>query len=104
MVHILETNPNTNLEKHSCPNDIKCLFIELSFRKSKWMLCGKYHPPSQNDKYHFNYFYKAVDATCSNYERVLFVLHYIEAFLYKRELSKLVKEKTCSKICKIQVV
>ena len=39
---------------------IECLFIELKFRKCKWLLCGTYHPPSQDDEYYFNYLDKAL--------------------------------------------
>ena len=70
--------------------------MELNFRKCKWLLCRTYHPPSQNDKYYFNYLDKAFDA-CSNYEKVLIAgdfnsektEHYIESFLYKHELSNM---------------
>ena len=47
MVYIRDTAPKKILEKRSCPNDIGCYFIELDFRKRKWLLCGTYHPPSQ---------------------------------------------------------
>ena len=102
MVYVQETIPSKILEKHSCPNNIEYLFIELNFRKFKWLLCGTYHPPSQNDEYYFNYLDKALDSY-SNYEKVLLVRdfiteiteHYIESFLYEHELSNLVKEKTC---------
>ena len=102
MIYIRDTIPSKILEKHSCPNNIECLFIELNFRKCKWLLCGTYHPPSQNDEYYFNYLDKALDSY-SNYEKVLLVgdfnteitEHCIESFLYEHELSNLVKEKTC---------
>ena len=35
------------------PDDIEGMFIELNFRKSKWVLGGMYHPPSQKDDYFF---------------------------------------------------
>ena len=34
------------LTKHKFPDNIKALFIEINFRKRKWLLCGLYHPPS----------------------------------------------------------
>ena len=46
MIYIRGTIPTKILEKHSCPNDIECLFTELNFRKCKWPLWGTYHPPS----------------------------------------------------------
>ena len=100
MIYIRYTIPSKILEKHSCPNNIECLFIELNFRKCMWLLCGTYHPPSQNDEYYFNYLEQAL-GTYSNYEKALLVRditeHYIESFLYEHELSHLVKEKTCFK-------
>ena len=76
-------------------------FIELNFRKYKWLPCGTYYQPSQNDEYYFNYLDKDPD-TYSNYVKDLLVgdfnteitEHYIESFLYEHELSNLVKEKT----------
>ena len=32
-IYIRDTIPSKILEKHSCPNNIECLFIELNFRK-----------------------------------------------------------------------
>ena len=46
MIYIRGTIPTKILEKHSCRNDIECLFTELNFRKCKWLLWGTYHPPS----------------------------------------------------------
>ena len=55
MVCIRDKIPSKILGKHSCPKDIECLFIEINFRKCKWLLCGTYYPPSQNDEYYFHY-------------------------------------------------
>ena len=46
------------------------MFVELNFRKSKWLLFGTYHPPAYNDKYFFNCIDKALD-TYSNYDVLL---------------------------------
>ena len=35
MVYIRDTTPSKILEKHICPNDIECIFIELNFRKCR---------------------------------------------------------------------
>ena len=56
------------LSKHSHPYDIKGLFLELNFRKSKWLLVVTCHPPS---KLH-QYLYKNVNKILhmySNYEK-----------------------------------
>ena len=54
--------PSKLLTKHSFPNDTEGLFVEINFRKSKWLLFGTYHPASQNDQYYF----KALDVYSSN--------------------------------------
>ena len=96
MIYIRDTIPSKILEKHSYPKSIECLFIELNFRKYKWLLCGTYHLPSQNDECYFNYLDKALDSY-SNYRKVLLVGYFnteiTALFLYEHELSNLVKQK-----------
>ena len=41
------------LTKDKFPDDTEALFLEISFRKCKWLLCGLYQPPSQTDQYFF---------------------------------------------------
>ena len=104
MIFIRDTISSKILEKHIFPNDVESIFVELNFRKCKWLLCGTYHPPSQSDEYFFNNLDKALD-TYSRYDKVLLVGDFnteiseqrIESFLYMHELCNLVKEKTCFK-------
>ena len=80
------------------------LFVELNFRKCKWLLFGKYHPPSQPDIYYFDNLDRASD-TYSNYEKRLLVRDFntktseprTDSFVCEHELHNLVKEKTCFK-------
>ena len=58
------------LKKHKFPDDIEELFMEISFRKFKCLLCGLYHPPSQSDEYFFDHIDKALDVY-SIYEKNL---------------------------------
>ena len=51
------------MQKHIFPVDIEGLFIELNFRKCKWLLFGKYHPPSPEDQY----YHKNLDGTVDRY-------------------------------------
>ena len=59
------------MSKHILPTDVEALFIELSFRKCKWLLIGNYHPPPLSDQYFFDKFVNVLDL-CSNYEFHLF--------------------------------
>ena len=49
------------LKKYNFESDVEALFLELNFRKSKWLLCGIYHPPSQSKEYFFNNLDNALD-------------------------------------------
>ena len=60
------------LEKNNFPDNIDGFFVELRFRKGKWLLGGMYHPPSQPDQYFFNTLDKTLDVY-SNYENVLLI-------------------------------
>ena len=70
MIYIRENIPSKLLAKHNFSDDIESLFVELNFRKVKWLLFGTYHPPSQNDIYYFNQLDKAID-TYNNYDKIL---------------------------------
>ena len=104
MIYVRENIPSKLLTKHVLPSDIECIFLELNFRKCKWLLVGTYHPPSQNDHYFFENLDKAIDVY-SHYEKVLLAGDFnaeisefcLDSFLYQHELKNLVKEKACFK-------
>ena len=72
IIYVREDIPSKILIKHVLPTDIEVLFIELNFRKCKWLLHGIYHPPSQSDQYFFDRLDNALDVY-SNYENILLV-------------------------------
>ena len=72
IIYVREDIPSKILIKHVLPTDIEALFIELNFRKCKWLLHGINHPPSQSDQYFFDRLDKALDVY-SNYENILLV-------------------------------
>ena len=51
LIYVRSDIPSKLLTKHSFPNDIEGLFVKINFRKSRRLLFGTYHPPSQNDQY-----------------------------------------------------
>ena len=61
MIYIRDDIPSKLLTKHVFSDDIEGLFVELNFRKSKWLLMGAYHSPSQSDSYFFEHLDKALD-------------------------------------------
>ena len=48
IIYARDDIPSKLLAKH-----IEGLFVELSFRKYKWLLLGTYHPPSQSKQHFF---------------------------------------------------
>ena len=72
MIFIRDDIPSRVLTRHIFPDDIKGLFIELNFRKAKWLLFGTYHPKIQSDSYYFNNLNKALDLY-SHYDKKLLV-------------------------------
>ena len=104
MIFVKEDIPNKLLIKHNFPDDIEDLFIELNFRKSKWVLFGTYRPPAQSDQYFFNCVDKALD-TYSKYDNFLLAGDFnaeehepcLSTFLYQHDLYNLVKVSTCFK-------
>ena len=48
MIYIGDDTPRRLLLKHAFPSDIEGLYIELNFKKCKWLLLGTYYPPSHS--------------------------------------------------------
>ena len=61
MIFIHDDIPSRVLTKHVFPDDSEGLLIEPNFKKTKWLLFGTYHPPTQSDSYYFNNLDKALD-------------------------------------------
>ena len=90
--------------KHGFLKDIEALFIELNFRKCKWLLCGLYHPPSQKDQCLFDNIGKALDVYSTD-EKVILGGDFnsqigencIDTFLDEHNLQSVNKEPSCYK-------
>ena len=93
------------LFKHNFPSDIEGIFVEINLRKTKWLLFGTYHPPSQTDNYYFESITRALDIYGELYSKLLLVGDFnaedsescMSALLYQHNLKHLVKQKTCFK-------
>ena len=46
IIYVRENICTKILTKHIFPEDIEGIFLEINFRKSKWLFCGYFHPPS----------------------------------------------------------
>ena len=111
MIFVRDDIPTKEIKIKFLPSNIVCLFIELNIRKTKWLIVGCYHPPSQNDNYFFYNLSKALDSLNSNYEKFLLVGDFnsedheteITNFLNNYKAKNIVKQKAfpipCVLIC-----
>ena len=72
VIYVREDILSNVLRKHSCSNNKEGIFLEINFRKSTWLLCSTYHPPSQSNQCYFDNIDKALDVYCQ-YEKVVLV-------------------------------
>ena len=70
MIYVGYDMPSKMVTKHNLPEDIEAAFIELNFRKCKWLLCATYRAPYQNHNYFFHNVDKCLDVH-STYKRVV---------------------------------
>ena len=104
IIYVREDIPSKILKKHKLPEDVEDMFVELNFRKIKWLLFGTYHPPSRNEQYYFQALYEALDCY-SSYDRIVLKGDFnsgdhetcMETFLYQHNLTNIVKKGTCFK-------
>ena len=101
IIYVREGISSKILEKHKLPQDVEGMFVELNFRKIKWLLLGIYHLPSQNDQFYSKALDKALDCY-SSYDRIVLIGDFnsehhetcMETFLYQHNLTYIVKEGT----------
>ena len=55
------------------PENVESIFVEINLFKAKWLVCGCYHPPSQDDQYLFNHLGNALDKYTQSYDSSLLI-------------------------------
>ena len=61
------------MKSHSFVEDIEGIFIEINLRKCRWLLFAMYHPPSQWDKYCFDYLSRGLDIYSDLYDKFVLI-------------------------------
>ena len=105
LIYIRADIPCKQVNNHVFPDSIEGLFIEINFRKSKWLLFGTYHPPSQNDALYFDSIGRALDIYSQKYDKIMLAGDFnaeetetiLKDFMDIYGLKNLIKEKTCFK-------
>ena len=73
LIYVRDFFPCKKLKKHIFLHDIEGMFVELNFRKSKWLLFATYHPPAQNVEYYLRNVGSASDKYIKTYDKCLLV-------------------------------
>ena len=105
LIYIREDIPTKLLNLHTFLFDVEGIFVEINLHKIKWLLCGTYNPPNQNDKYIFDFLGRALDIYSDRYDKFLLAGDFnaqvgepvITTFLQDYDAKNIVKENTCFK-------
>ena len=71
MIFVNEDISSKLVSKHTLPDDIEGMFIEIKLRKTKWLILWTYHPPNQPDDYFFKAAGNVLDRYLKTYEKFL---------------------------------
>ena len=93
------------LTKHTLPDEIEGIFVEISLRKTKWLLFGKYRPPRQHAECFLKHVNYALDTYKQTFDKFLLAGDFnieetdpiMSEFLFKNDSKNLVQQKTCFK-------
>ena len=105
LIYVRDDIPSKELKDHNFPDDIEGVFVELNFRKTKWLLMGSYRPPKQSDKYYFNRVSNSLDMYIVKYSNFLLTGDFnsedsepeLHEFLERYDAKNIQKVKTCFK-------
>ena len=71
LIYVRTDIPCKQVFTYELPDKIEGIFVEINFRKSKWLLCGTYHQPSQSDDFYFHNISLALDIYTQKYDKIL---------------------------------
>ena len=105
LIYVRDDIPCRLLKKHTFESDIEGMFIELNFRKCKWLLFGTYRSPSQDKAHYFRNLTNSLEIYVQSYDKILLAGDFnaevndyeLNAFMSVFGLNSLNKEKTCFK-------
>ena len=102
LIYVRSDIPCKQVNKHEFSDGIEGIFVELNFRKAKWILFGTYHPPSQNGNFYFRNVWCALDVYFHTYDKILLSGDFnaeesedtLRSFMELYDFKNLVKENT----------
>ena len=97
--------PCRELTSHTLPDNVEGIFIEITIRKSKWLIMGAYCPHKDKISYFLSSVSKELDKFLPSYENILLLGDYnstmsekeMHEFCETYNLENLIKGPTCFK-------
>ena len=83
--------PCVELKSHNLPSNVECLFLEITIRKSKWLIIGGYCPHKEGIAHFLSSVGYELDKFLPTYENILVL----------GDLNSTVKEKDLKEFCEI---
>ena len=71
LIYVRSDIPCKQVNKHESSDGIEGIFVEVNFRKAKWILFGTYHPPRQTGNFDFRNVGCAPDVYFQTYDIIL---------------------------------
>ena len=93
---------------HKLPKNVEDILVEITIRKTKWLILGGYNPIKDNISYYLSQISKEIDQLLGNYENILMLGDFnstvseidMKDFYEIYNLHNLIKEQTCYKNAK----
>ena len=90
---------------HNLPKDVEAIFIQVTLRKTKWLIIGGYNPNKAGISYFLRHVSKQLDKLLGEYENILILGDFnstilesdMENFCDLYDLENLIKGPTCYK-------
>ena len=112
LIYIRTDIPYKELKKHNSSSNFEGIFIELNFRNKKWVLFGGYNPNKQLSDSFLRELSKSLDMYIANFDNLLLLGDFntviteenMKNFCDSYNLTNLIKEPTCLKVCKTPIL
>ena len=100
MIFVRDDLPCHELASHKLPIDIECIFLEMTIRKSKWLIIGGYNPHKENISKFLKYVGQELDKYLSKYENLLLLGDWNSA-VTEKDMKEFCETLLVSKVQKI---
>ena len=93
------------ITSHKLPDNVECIFLEITIRKIKWLIMGGYNPHKETISHFLNHVSKELDKFLPSYENIILLGDFnstmsekeMQEFCEMYNFENLIKGPTCYK-------